>query len=101
MYGFNFIPIVVAGLEDIPKGAMSSSNICHALLEILVTGQKSKPIGILNVNVYCIRCQDITEFETNYGILKCQQGPQNLMLPEKAIKMESLSKKLFCERLFM
>ena len=87
--------IVVTALQDIPKGAEITTK--YLPCTVGNTRRRSKIKANWNFECQCIRCQDVTEFGTNFDALKCQQCPQGLVLPEKALDMESLWKCSNCD----
>ena len=61
------------------------------------TRRRSKIKDNWDFECLCTRCQDVTEFGTNYDAIKCQKCPQGLVLPEKALDTECDWKCSNCE----
>ena len=66
------------------------------------TRRRSKILSSWKFECQCLRCQDVTEFGTNYDAIKCQKCPEGLVLPEKALSINSDWKCSGCEfKVFM
>ena len=61
------------------------------------TRRRSKILSSWKFECQCLRCQDVTEFGTNYDAIKCQKCPEGLVLPEKALSINSDWKCSGCE----
>ena len=83
---------------SIAGSSIIAMNYClHFPYYIGNTRRRSKILSSWKFECQCLRCQDVTEFGTNYDAIKCQKCPEGLVLPEKALSINSDWKCSGCE----